>query len=75
MKNSIRLVSPTTNDFLWNTLDDGLRENIKMTLLSTMVCKVPMIQKACANAISTIFTVEIQQDRWNNLIADLTASA
>jgi len=26
-------------------------------------------------AISTIFTVEIQQDRWNNLIPDLTASA
>lgn len=26
-------------------------------------------------AISTIFTVEVQLDRWNNLISDLTASA
>ncbi|EGR29112.1 karyopherin beta 1, putative [Ichthyophthirius multifiliis] len=60
--------------FLWNTLEDGLKESIKAQLLQQMVTTIPYIQKACANAISTICTLEIPQNKWTNLIPDLTCS-
>ncbi|EAR88045.3 importin-beta amine-terminal domain protein (macronuclear) [Tetrahymena thermophila SB210] len=72
IKRSVRL--EVQGKYLWNVLDSNLRESIKNTLLQVMIVKFPSIQRACANAISTIFTVEVIEDRWLNLIDDLANS-
>ncbi|EGR27486.1 importin beta, putative, partial [Ichthyophthirius multifiliis] len=63
-----------SKQYAWECLDQNLRENIKSTLLSNMMTNIQLIQKSCANAISSICVVEIPQKQWQNLISDLSSS-